>query len=127
MSEEPFLHKELSYEIVGLLYKVFNTLGYGYREKYYERAFAKELRQKGFQFEGQKPIPLLYEGEVLGKYFIDFVIENKIVLELKISNSFRLKDFQQIVSYLRANNLKLGLLVAITRQGIRYRRILNTR
>ncbi len=121
------VHRELSYVVVGLLYKVFNALGYGYREKYYERALARELPRIGLPFETQKAVPLEYEGVVLGTYFIDFVIENKIVLELKVSNEFRLKDFQQIVSYLKANNLRLGLLVLVTKHGIRYRRVLNTR
>lgn len=127
MSSEQFLYRDLSYTIVGLLYKIFNTLGYGYREKYYERALARELEKQNLHYAAQKAVPLEYDGIVLGKYLIDFVIEDLIVVELKVVNSFRLKDFQQILSYLKSNNLKLGLLVLVTKQGIRYRRILNTR
>ncbi len=127
VNDEKFIYKELSYRIVGLIYTVYNALGYGYREKYYERALAKEFKKVGLAYEVQKTIPLKYEGEIIGKYIIDFVVEDKIVLELKVMNSIRNKDLQQILSYLTANNLKLGILALITRNGVRYRRILNTR
>lgn len=121
------VYRELSYQIMGSMYNVYNTLGYGHAEKIYERALSNEFRAAGLAAEPQKVIPMFYAGERIGSYVIDFVIENKVVLELKVAERFRIKDFQQITSYLKANDMKLGILILITREGIRYRRILNIR
>lgn len=121
------VYRELSYQIMGSVYNVYNTLGYGHAEKIYERALANEFRAAGLTAEPQRVIPMFYAGEHIGSYVIDFIVENCIVLELKVAERFRIKDFQQITSYLKANDMKLGILILITKKGIRYRRILNIR
>lgn len=77
------VQKELSYKIVGILFKVHSELGSHHREKYYQRAVAKGLQKEGLRYRKEIPVELNFEGESVGKYFIDFVVENKIVLELR--------------------------------------------
>lgn len=68
---------------------------------------------------------LEYNGRVIGRYFIDFVIEDKIALEIKVANDFYTKDIKQLLSYLKSKNLKFGILIIITKDGMRYKRFVN--
>ncbi len=123
MSE--LIYKGLSYKIIGIIFKVYNELGYGYQEKYYQRAIALELNKENLNYIQEKEVKLNYENKTIGKYFLDFIIENKIVLELKVANTFHSQDIKQILGYLKASGLQLGILVIITNNGIKYKRIIN--
>lgn len=119
------IHRELSYEIVGILYDVYNELGFGYSEKIYEKAIAKELAAKGKNFQRQAPFIIGYKGECVGRYYIDFVIDNKIVLELKRGNYFSKKNIEQIKGYLAATNMQLAILSQFTASGVKIFRAFN--
>ena len=119
------IHKELSYKIVGIIFKVFNELGYGYYEKYYQRAIALEFDNQKLSYIKEKEVALTYQDKNIGKYFFDFIVENKIIIELKVANFFHNRDIKQILSYLKASGLQLGLLVIITKNEIKYKRIIN--
>ena len=121
------IYKELSYKIMGVLFKVQNKLGTKYQEKYYQRAIETELKQQKIKFEKEKLIRLSYEGESIGRYFVDFVIEDKIALETKTLEFFRKNDFKQVLSYLNTLNLKLAILVNFQTPRISYKRIINSR
>jgi len=84
------LHPELSYKIVGATFEVYNNLGPGYLEKYYQRAIAVALKESGLKFKEQVYATLIFKDVKIGKCFFDFLIEDKIVLELKITS--RLND-----------------------------------
>ncbi|MDD5341043.1 MAG: GxxExxY protein [Patescibacteria group bacterium] len=118
-------YKDLSYRIIGLVFEVFNNLGFGYREKYYQRALAEELKNSKINYKKEVPVRLFYKNRLIGKYIIDFVIEDKIILEIKIAKEFYTKDIKQLLGYLKAKNLKLGMLIIFTKDGIKYRRIVN--
>jgi len=118
------LHKELSYQIIGVLFKVHTKLGGGYQEKYYQRAIALELKRQDISFQEQVPVDLSYEEERIGKYYLDFVIENKIVLEIKAAPHFHNKDIKQVLSYLKKAGLELGILANFTKEKLEFRRIL---
>jgi GxxExxY protein len=119
------VYPELSYQIVGILFEVYNQLGSGFPEKVYQRAVAQRLRQIRISFSEQVPANVLDQGEVLGRYFLDFLIEYKLVLELKRNSRAPLKDMQQVLGYLKATGLQLGILADFTSHGVQYRRILN--
>ena len=119
------LYPELSYKIVGALFEVFNKLGPGYLEKYYQRAIAVSLKEVGLKFKEQLYAPLIFKEVKIGKCFFDFLVEDKIVLELKTGDRCSKKDIEQIHSYLKINKLQLGLLINFTSQGVRFKRILN--
>jgi len=122
---EKIIYKDLSYKIVGIVYKVYNDLGYGYQEKYYKNAISLEFDKEHLGYNREKEIKLNYSGKNIGRYFLDFIIENKIILEIKITNYFHSRDIKQILGYLKSAKLKLGILVLVTPNGIKCKRIIN--
>ena len=121
------VYPELSYKIVGILYNVFNSLKAGHKEIYYQNAIAIKLRQSNIPFKEQVYFPVAFQNEKVGKYFLDFLIEDKIILEIKAGNRFSRKNIEQIYSYLKISDLKLGILANFTGNEVKFRRILNIR
>ena len=119
------IYPELSYKLVGILFDVYNELGSGFQEKYYYRGIREALKTANLSFKEQQFIPLKYKESKIGHYFIDFVVEEKIVLEIKQGERFLKGNINQVYGYLMAQNLKLGILVNFTRDGIKFKRILN--
>ncbi|MBT4722141.1 GxxExxY protein [Candidatus Falkowbacteria bacterium] len=122
--EVEVLYKELSFEIVGVLFDVYNELGPNHPEKFYQKAVAKGLKTKSIKFIEQVYIKLEYQEERVGFYYLDFQIEDKIVLELKVKPRFQTCDYDQVKKYLIANNLKLGILATFTHDGVKFKRVL---
>ncbi len=122
MSE--LIHKELNYEVVGALFEVYNFLGSGYQEKYYQKALSSEFKKRGIEIKEQLPIKLYFREQYLGVYYVDFLIEDKIVLEIKNSSKFYSRDIKQVLGYLNAKNLDLGILACFSKNGLVYKRIL---
>lgn len=119
------IYKNLSYKIVGVLFDVYNELGYGYQEITYEKAIAKCFDNEMINYKRQAPYKVLFKGEVIGKNFIDFIVDNKIVLELKRGNYFSRKNIEQIKKYLAVTNLKLAILAHFTADGVKIFRAFN--
>lgn len=119
------LHKQLSYKIVGILYEVYNELGSGYQEKYYQRAVSLKLVRDKIKHQDQVPIELKVEDKSIGRYYLDSLIEDKIILELKVGNRFYPRDYRQVRAYLKKFNLELGILSLFSKNGVKYERILN--
>lgn len=121
------IYPDLSYKIIGILFDVYNELGSGYQEKYYQKALSIRFEKGKFKFKEQLKIDLSFDGRKIGNYFIDFLIENKIVLEIKVANRFYSRHINQVKAYLTSKGLKLGILSLFTNNGIRYKRILNSK
>lgn len=121
------VYPDLSYKIVGALFEVHNELGPDLQEKHYQRGVALELTKRGVHFSEQLMIPLTYQGKSIGKYFLDFLVEDKVVLEIKKDRNFNLKNIKQVSDYLKAKGYKLGILANFTQEGVKYKRILNLR
>ena len=120
------VHAELSYEIVGILFEVHNKLGNRYQEKYYQRAVEVKLRGKKIPYAKELVVDLTIDGEKIGKYFLDFLVDNKVVLELKAKPMFTKNDYRQVRAYLESCNLKLGILANFYTGSLEYKRILNS-
>lgn len=125
--KEDYLYKDLSYELIGFSYEIYNDLGFGYQEKYYQRAYAQLLTNRGKIFKREQKCVIVYQGKKIGRYFIDFVVDNKVVIEFKVANDFHLQHVKQVLGYLKATNLELGLLILFTKDGVRVKRIINSR
>lgn len=121
------LYPELSYQIIGILFEVSNALGYKYQERYYQRTVSIFLKNAGIRYKEQVPVVLLIGGKPVTKGFIDFLIEDKIILELKKGERFLRSNIDQVYSYLSLTNLELGILANFTKQGLQFKRILNIR
>lgn len=118
-------YKELSYELVGILFEVYNELGYGYKEIYYEKAIKQCLDEKKISYKEQAPFVLSFHGKIIGRFYLDFLIENKIVLEIKKGNYFSKRNIQQINEYLKATKMRLAILANFTPNGVKFKRIVN--
>lgn len=123
--EVEIIYKYLSYNIVGIMFEVFNELGYGYQEKHYERAVEKIFVERKINYKRQLPYNIVFHGEKIGAYYLDFLVENKIIVELKRGNYFSRKNINQVKEYLKATGLKLALIINFTAYGIKTLRILN--
>ncbi|OGY42718.1 MAG: hypothetical protein A2Y67_01490 [Candidatus Buchananbacteria bacterium RBG_13_39_9] len=119
------VYPELSYEITGILFDVFKELGPGHKEKYYQNAIYMTLTKKGYKVQKELYIPLNYRGNKVGSYYLDFLINDKIVLEIKKGDYFKKNSIDQINQYLKTANLQLGILAQFTSAGVRTKRILN--
>ncbi len=105
------LHAEITDKIIKSYFKVYNTLGYGFLEKVYENAMALELRKNGLEVKCQHPITVLYEHEIVGEYFADIIVNGIVVLELKATKEISEEHECQLINYLKATNIELGLLM----------------
>ncbi|MCL4390069.1 MAG: GxxExxY protein [Patescibacteria group bacterium] len=120
------IEKDLSYKIVGLLYEVHTKLGGRYQEKIYQKAVEKVLQREKINYQRELPVDLIFEGAKIGKYYLDFLIEERVILELKAVYRFHPEHFRQVQSYLKTNNIKLGILANFKGPKLIYARILNS-
>ena len=104
------IHEELTSRIIGAFYTVYNTLGYGFLEKVYENALVIELRKLGMLAEQQRKIDVFYDGQRVGEYYADFLVDECVVLELKAADALAPEHEAQLINYLKATELEVGLL-----------------
>jgi len=123
-----FLHKELSYKLVGAIYSVSNTYGSGQKELVYQNALAEELEDLGIPFEREVSISIksVKTGKTLGNYRLDFVIDGKIVVEVKAVKFTPRKMEQQLYSYLRSTPYQVGYLVNFGSSKLYLKRVILT-
>ena len=101
----------LTEAIIGAAYEVHNKLGNGFLERVYENALAVELRRRGFRVRQQTPITVYYEGEVVGEFFSDLLVEDRVIVEMKAVNAILKEHEVQLVNYLNATGIETGLLL----------------
>lgn len=103
-------HQELTEKIIRAFFNVYNDLGHGFLEKVYERAMLLELLAMGVYVENQKRISVYYKDCLIGDYFSDLVIEDLVICELKAQESLSLADECQLLNYLRATDIEVGIV-----------------
>ncbi|MFH1956520.1 MAG: GxxExxY protein [Patescibacteria group bacterium] len=118
---------ELSYRINGILYKAHNELGRFCNEKQYGDFIEKLLKEEKIKYEREKILLESFDGEHKGRNKLDFIIDDKIILELKAKRILPREDYYQVKRYLEALNLKLALLVNLRDKYLKPRRILNSK
>ena len=107
-----YLHHELTGKVIGACYTVHNELGCGFYEKVYQEALAIVLEEQGIPFEREKHLPIEYHGKILDcDYIADFVIDNSVILELKAVSEMTSSYEAQVINYLKATGLHVGLLI----------------
>ena len=122
-----FIYKEESYAINGALFSVHRELGVGFLERVYQDALEYEFRERGIPYEREKNIKIMYKGKPLGEpYRADFVCYGKIIIELKAVKTLEDTHYAQILNYLKATKMKLGILVNFHDIYIVPKRIVNT-
>ncbi len=106
--------EELTYKIRGSIYEVYRQLGAGFLEQIYEKALTIELRNNGLKVENQQPLNVHYKNKIVGKYITDIIVENQVLIELKAVSKLAPAYEAQLLNYLKATNIKVGLLVNFT-------------
>lgn len=104
-------HGDLTRKIIGVFYGVYNELGYGFLEKVYENALIIRLRKAGLRAVQQQPIKVLFDGEVVGEYFADIVVNDAVIVELKAAAQLAGEHHAQLLNYLKATPYEVGLLL----------------
>ena len=104
-------HEEITQKVIGAFYTVYNTLGYGFLEKIYENATAIELRKQGLQVACQVPITVTYDGQIVGEYIADMLVENCVIVEFKAVRQLLTEHEAQLINYLNATPYEVGLLL----------------
>lgn len=122
---EDLVLPDLSYEIVGCAYEVYNTVGSGHPEKYYQKALSLSLKKARLSFQEQVYYPLEFEGEVIGRNYLDFVIKKQVVVEIKKDGRFSKSNIDQVLRYLAVTKMKLALLINFGIDGVKVKRIIN--
>jgi GxxExxY protein len=120
---EDYLFKELTSDVIQAFYKVYNTIGYGFLEKVYENALRIELMNSGFLVEKQKAINFYYESKLVGEYFADLIVDGKVIIELKTSDSLIEEHECQLINYLKATDIEVGLLLNLGKKPLIRRKI----
>ena len=105
------LYEETTEEIIKVFYHTYNQLGYGFLEKVYENAISLELSSRGFSISRQVPISVYYKGENVGDFYADIIVNDKILLELKAAEDIVPAHRNQVINYLKATRIEVGLLL----------------
>jgi|SRR5205809_7376890 GxxExxY protein len=120
-----FFHKQLSYKVIGLAMEVHRKLGGGFLEKVYENVFMIVLKREKIKAIQQAPITVWFEGEIVGEYFADTLVEDSIIIELKAIENLSPAHRSQTVNYLKATKLKVAYLINFGKQSLEYERFIN--
>lgn len=123
--EGEYLYNELSGKIIGCAFAVDNELKYGFAEQVYQKALAKEFKGKDLKFAREQVMEYKYKGEFLGINRVDFLVEEKIIVELKTGKFIQQNHIHQVLNYLNSSPYELGLLILFSPQGVKVRRIIH--
>ena len=115
--------EELSFQVMSAVFEVHNVLGSGFLEKVYEGALVKEFGFRNIAVETQKEINVSYKNEIVGSYFADILVDGQIIIELKAVSALLPLHETQLLNYLKATGIKLGLLVNMGSKRVEYKRM----
>ena len=104
-------HKSLTDAVLCCFYTVYNTLGYGFLEKVYENALLIELEKRGIKAQAQYPITVFFDDKPVGEYFADILVEGVVIIEIKAARSILPEHEAQLLNYLKATEMEVGLLL----------------
>jgi GxxExxY protein len=110
-------YSDLTEKIIGAFFKVYNALGYGFAEKVYENALLIELQQHNLEVVQQCPIRVYYGGQIVGEYYADLLVEGKVIVELKATRTLLEEHEAQLLNYLKATRVEVGLLLNFGRKA----------
>lgn len=119
-----YLYSDLTNILIGFAFDIFKQIGSGYPEKVYQNAFENKLKQSDANYKRENYCKILVDGKRAGSFVLDFVIGDKVVVELKVRNQFYNKDYAQVLTYLKANNLRLGIILLFTRDKVKVKRLI---
>ena len=122
---EPYKHGALTRRIIGAAYAVHNALGRGFLEKVYENALALELQARGMEAVQQQEVEVRYRDKVVGRYVADLIVEGKVIVEVKAGRRLEPVHGAQVINYLKATGVEVGLLINFGNKVTTKRKILD--
>lgn len=114
---------DITFQINGCAMDVLNAVGHGFHEKIYENALAVAFQKRGLKFNQQTHYDVLYEGQKVGTFVPDFVVENRVIVELKTIDNISGQEKGQVINYLRASGLQLGLILNFKNSKLDWQRV----
>ena len=117
--------KELTEKIIGACFEVSNELGAGFLESVYQKALQIALSQKNMRVEIQSPLKVLFRGQVVGDFYADMIIEDSVIVELKVAKALSSEHEAQLMNYLKATKMRVGLLVNFGKPKLEWKRFVN--
>lgn len=121
-----YKHSAITHAVINAFYHVYNTLGYGFLEKVYENALAHELRKRGHHVVQQAPVKVYYDEVQVGDYYADLIVDAAVIVELKAADAVAPEHEAQLLNYLRATEIDVGLLLNFGPQATVRRKIYDT-
>ena len=115
-------HEQITKSVIGCAFEVINELGAGFLESVYEKALVLALRQKGLSVISQHPVKVLFRGECVGDFYADIFVEEKVIVELKAVKAIAPENQAQIINYLNASGIEVGLLINFGNPKLEYKR-----
>ena len=115
-------HEEITKTIIGCAFEVINELGAGFLESVYEKALLLALRQEGLSATAQHPVKVMFRNECVGDFYADIFVEGKVIVELKAVKAIASEHQAQIINYLNATDIEVGLLINFGTQKLEYKR-----
>lgn len=106
-----YKHSTVTEQIIKAFYHVYNELGHGFLEKVYENAMVIQLRKQGLVVRQQAPIKVYFDGQIVGVYFADLLVDNKVIVEIKVAEALCEEHEAQLLHYLKATEIDVGLLL----------------
>jgi GxxExxY protein len=122
-----YKHADLTRKIIGAAMQVHSTLGSGFQEVIYQRALAIELNKQGLAFQRELEMYIYYDGQEIGTRRVDFLVEDKVMVELKAVSTLDDAHLAQAINYLEAYHLEIGLLINFGAKSLQFRRLIKSR
>lgn len=117
------LHKEITEQIIGAAFEVYRVLGYGFLEKVYQRAMQVELLSRGLKAGLESSIQVKFKHAIVGDYRADLFVEDRVIVELKVTKAYNADDEPQLLNELKATGMKVGLLINFGRTKVEFKRL----
>lgn len=127
MENTDYKYSDLTHKIIGCAMAVHNALGNGFQEVIYQRALAIELRKSEISFRREQEMAIIYDGHEIGTRRVDFLVENKVMIELKALTQLEEVHWAQTINYLEAYNLEVGLLINFGAKKLEFKRFVNSK
>lgn len=125
-TDNKMIYADITYKVRGCIFNVYNELGFGHKEQVYQKALEKEFIDKKIIYKREKGINVTYKGNVVGSYRPDFIVEDKIILELKALEILPKKLETQLLQYLKTTGYQLGLLINFGAPSLYIKRLIFT-
>jgi GxxExxY protein len=122
--EGAFPHKQITEAIIGAAFEVHNELGYGFLHRVYQRALQAELTRRNYRADLEKRINVRYKKTIVGEYNADVIVNDCVLIEIKIAPQYDKRDEAQLLNLLKATGLKIGILINFGRSKVEYRRLI---